>query len=46
MKKQKIEFKKELFESLKLTNDEMLNVKGGTIKPGDICIPSPPPIRI
>jgi len=46
MKKQKIDFKKELFEGCKLTNNEMLNVKGGSIKPEDICMPGYPPIRI
>ena len=46
MKKQNLKFKKELFESFELTNNEMLNVKGGAIKGGDINFPAPPPVRI
>jgi len=45
MKKQN--FNKELFESFKLTNNEMLNVKGGKVGiDKDIFVPSPPPIKI
>lgn len=46
MKKQNFESKKKLFEGFKLTDNEMLNVKGGAIKPGDIYLPGYPPIRI
>ena len=46
MKEQKKELKKELFESSELTISEMLNVKGGGIRPGDIFRPLPPPIKI
>ena len=45
MKKQNFEFKKKLLEGFELTNNEMLNVKGG-IKPSDIYLPGYPPIRI
>ena len=44
MKKQRNEFTKELFEGFKLTNHEMLNVKGGR-SPMD-CVPKAPPIKI
>ena len=43
MKKQRNEFTKELFEGFKLTNHEMLNVKGGK---SPIDIPKAPPIKI
>ena len=46
MKKQKFEFTKELFKGSELTSNEMLNVKGGGIRPGDIFMPTPPPIKI
>ena len=46
MKKQNLKLKKERFEGFELTNNEMLNVKGGAIKGGDIGLPTPPPIRI
>jgi len=46
MKKQKFESKKDLFASFELTNNEMLNVKGGKKGTDPIHIPSPPPPKI
>ena len=44
MKTQNPEQRKDIFEGFELTNEEMINVRGGDPGPGDY--PVPPPTKI
>ena len=44
MKNQNFELTKDIFDAFELSNEEMINVRGGDPDNGDI--PTPPPIRI
>ena len=43
MKTQNSEFTKDIFDAFELTNEEMINVRGGD---GDPVFPCPPPTKI
>ena len=44
MKNQDFELTKDIFDAFELSNEEMINVRGGDPDNGDI--PTPPPIKI
>jgi hypothetical protein len=44
MKTQNFELKKDIFDEFGLSNEEMINVRGGDMNGGDI--PVPPPTKI
>jgi hypothetical protein len=44
MKTQNFELAKDIFNAFELTNEEMINVRGGDPEGGDI--PTPPPTKI
>jgi hypothetical protein len=44
MKTLNLNLTKSIFEEFELTNEEMINVRGGDIEPTPL--PNPPPIRI
>ena len=43
MKTQNLELTKDIFDAFELTNEEMINVRGGD---GDTVFPTPPPVKI
>ena len=44
MKTQNFDLTKDIFDAFELTNEEMINVRGGD--PGNGDIPVPPPVKI
>jgi hypothetical protein len=44
MKTQNFELTKDIFDAFELSNEEMINVRGGDA--GDVTYPTPPPTKI